>query len=93
MGLEYIQWVFCIQLAKPPAHNLSGVQHPSTQHEPEDEPLSELKTSPSYLCSQAVKPATRLATRVACSEGLSWVVRALCYVLGPTGMDASCWGV
>ena len=26
-GLEYIQWVSCIQLTKPPVRNLSGAQH------------------------------------------------------------------
>ena len=27
MGFEYIQWGSCIQLIKPPVHNLNGAQH------------------------------------------------------------------
>jgi len=26
MGFEYIQWISCLQLTKPPVHNLSGAQ-------------------------------------------------------------------
>lgn len=26
MGVEYIQWVFCIELTQPPVHNVTGAQ-------------------------------------------------------------------
>jgi len=34
MGFEEIQWVSCIQLTKPPVHNLNGAQQPVIENIP-----------------------------------------------------------
>jgi hypothetical protein len=54
--------------------HLGIIKKQLAQHEP---PFSNLKTFPSYLCSQSVRPATRLAARVTCYGGLRCVLGSM----------------